>query len=112
MSRALVRKKCRIKVGKTDTLTITMHSSYVHLKLISPGRQFFIQEIYIPRRILIPVLKWMMRAQHDVPLGGNPLHYVPDAVRDALAEEALISAELKAAKKKRDRKAIRRRQRA
>jgi hypothetical protein len=98
-------KTCRVRLGERDTLTVTMHSGYIHLKLTSPGRQFFTSNIYIPRKTLIPLLRWILKSTRVVPANsGDTKFYVPDAERRAYKFEQEIDAQMKAAKKKRDRK--------
>lgn len=94
-----------LRLGDTDKLYVTMHQGYLHLKLISPGRRFFTQEIYIPRKKLVPLVRWILKSTREVPENSADTgFYVPDATREYLAAEALFEAGMKQAKRKRDRR--------
>lgn len=80
--------RARIPLGKDgDLLTLALTPKYLHLKVTQPGKQFYVQEIYIPRRHLIGVIRWIIRSANRLPREGSL--YPPDRVRRYLEAEEL-----------------------
>lgn len=81
-------RQARIKLGKDgDSLLLTLTPQYLHLRLTQPGRQFYIEEIYIPRRQLLDIVKWLVKSVGRVPREVSA--YPPDLVRRYLQAEEL-----------------------
>ena len=82
-------KQALIRLGKDgDTLRLTLTSQYLHLRLTSPGRFHYIEEMYIPRKQLMGVIRWLIKSAGQVPRERSA--YPPDLVRRYLEAEDRI----------------------
>jgi hypothetical protein len=93
-----------------EILTITLHPSYLHIKRIAPGQRFFVHEIYIPRRKLIPILRWLLQASRKVPATRS--FYPPEAARLHYQEIEAVEQSLRQAKRQRAKRDLAHSQRA
>lgn len=90
-------RSARLKLGKTDVLYITLHPRYLHLKLVQPGKAQYEQNIYIPRRKLTPLIRWLLGSLRRSELAGS--WYPPDAEARYLEREREHHLELKRQKR-------------